>query len=49
MFQIWFETWSNYTVNENTHTTLYSRIFIEFPTKDSLGNRLFDDDLGGYK
>ncbi len=48
MFQISFQTFSNLTVNANNHGTLYSRIFIEFPTKDSLNNTLFDSDLGGY-
>lgn len=24
-------------------------MFIEFPTKDSLGNNLFASDLGGYR
>ena len=28
---------------------MYSRIFIEFPTVDSLGNTLFANDLGGYQ
>jgi hypothetical protein len=35
-------------VNSYTNGGTYSRIFIEFPTVDSLGNRLFADDLGGY-
>lgn len=49
MFKIWFQTFGALTVNENKHLTLYSRILIEFPTKDSLGNNLFASDLGGYK
>jgi hypothetical protein len=49
MFRIWFETFSTITVNANNHATMYSRIFIEFPTKDTLGNNLFATDLGGYK
>ena len=28
---------------------MYSRIFIEFPTVDALGNALFANDLGGYQ
>jgi len=31
-----------------TDGTQYSRIFLKFPTVDSLGNALFQDDLGGY-
>ena len=29
-------------------TSTYTRMLVEFPTLDSLGNRLFLDDLGGY-
>lgn len=38
------------TVMPNSYTdpALYSRIVLEFPTRDSQGNRLFDDALGGY-
>ena len=32
----------------NTDGSTYSRILIEFPTVDALGNALFEDDLGGY-
>ena len=28
--------------------TTYSRIFIDFPTIDTLGNPLFANNLGGY-
>lgn len=34
--------------NSATDSTLYSRIFIEFPTRDKQGNRLFEDALKGY-
>ena len=36
-------------VNAFNHGSMYSRIFIEFPTVDSLGNTLFANDLGGYQ
>jgi len=36
-------------VNAFNDATTYSRIFIEFPTVDSLGNTLFANNLGGYQ
>jgi hypothetical protein len=47
MFYVQFEVDST-TVNANNHATLYSRIYIEFPTVDSRGNPLFANNLGGY-
>jgi hypothetical protein len=34
--------------NSYTDASMYSRILIEFPTRDAQGNRLFDDVLQGY-
>ena len=48
MFRIQFQTQSGVTVNANNDATLYSRIFVEFPTLDANGNALFAADLGGY-
>ena len=36
-------------VNAFNDGSMYSRIFIEFPTTDSLGNTLFANNLGGYQ
>lgn len=46
-FDIQVDT-SLYTVKANNDGTTYSRIYIEFPTVDSLGNTLFANSLGGY-
>jgi hypothetical protein len=48
MFYVQLEMDSSYPRAFND-ATLYSRIFIEFPTVDSLGNALFASDLGGYQ
>lgn len=47
MFNIQF-TLGSTAINANNHGTLYSRIYIEFPTVDSNGNALFASDLKGY-
>jgi len=47
MFNIQFEI-NAQTINANNDATLYSRIYIEFPTVDSAGNPLFASNLGGY-
>jgi hypothetical protein len=36
-------------INAFNDGTTYSRIYIEFPTVDSLGNTLFANNLGGYQ
>ena len=36
-------------VNAFNDGTRYSRMYIEFPTQDSLGNTLFSNNLGGYQ
>lgn len=48
MFYVRIELGST-MLNAYNHGSLYSRIFIEFPTVDSLGNTLFANDLGGYQ
>ena len=48
MFFFHFELGST-MVNAYNNGGTYSRMFIEFPTKDALGNTLFANDLGGYK
>lgn len=48
MFHFQFELGSTMVRASNDGST-YSRIFIEFPTVDSLGNTLFANDLGGYQ
>ena len=48
MFYFQFELGST-MVNAFNDGTMYSRIFIEFPTVDSLGNQLFANDLGWYQ
>lgn len=47
MFYIRFAMGST-AINANNHGSLYSRIYIEFPTVDSNGNALFTSDLKGY-
>lgn len=48
MFTFEFQVNSNAYPRAYADGTQYSRIFVEFPTVDALGNALFDDDLGGY-
>ena len=48
MFTFEFEVNSNSYPPASADGTTYSRILVEFPTVDALGNRLFADDLGGY-
>lgn len=48
MFYIQFELGST-ILNAFNHATLYSRIYIELPTKDPQGNDLFLPNLGGYQ
>ena len=49
MFTIELQVSSSFYPRSNTDGSTYSRMYIEFPTVDSLGNSLFADDLGGYQ
>lgn len=48
MFTFEIQVNSNAYPRSYADGTQYSRIFIDFPTVDALGNSLFDADLGGY-
>lgn len=48
MFMVEFTVWSTSYPRSGVDGTIYSRIIIEFPTVDSLGNAVFSNALGGY-
>lgn len=48
MWMIDFTVWSSSYPPSSTNGATYSRILIEFPTVDSLGNSVFQNALGGY-
>lgn len=48
LFIVTFTVLPTVLPNSNSDATTYSRIWVEFPTRDKQGNRLFDDVLKGY-